>query len=117
MHAQPYHDSHLDLDFECGIARLDGEPLNLARKEYQLLVVLIQHRGEVVTRESLMFQAWGYTNEIRTRTVDVHVRRLRKKLREHRSQYIETIFGVGYRFRPFRTAQPVHIIQRSDPDD
>jgi DNA-binding response OmpR family regulator len=48
---------------------------------------------------------WGYTNEIRTRTLDVHVRRLRKKLGSYAEQYIETIFGIGYRFQPFRISQ------------
>jgi DNA-binding response OmpR family regulator len=50
-------------------------------------------------------RVWGYSNEIRTRTLDVHVRRLRKKLGQYSEQYIETIFGIGYRFQPFRLTQ------------
>jgi DNA-binding response OmpR family regulator len=50
-------------------------------------------------------RVWGYSNEIRTRTLDVHVRRLRKKLGAYSEQYIETIFGIGYRFQPFRMTQ------------
>ena len=75
----------------------------LTRKEYELLLILVQNAGEVLTREQLLWQVWGYSNQIRTRTLDVHVRRLRKKLGTYADQYIETIFGVGYRFQPFRS--------------
>jgi two-component system alkaline phosphatase synthesis response regulator PhoP len=101
-HEQRYHDQHLDLDFERKIAALDTKPLGLTRKEYDLLALLIQNAGEVVTRETLLLRVWGYSNQIRTRTLDVHIRRLRKKLGEHSGAYIETIFSVGYRFQPFR---------------
>ena len=50
---------------------------------------------------TLLMRVWGYSSEIRTRTLDVHVRRLRKKLGAYADRYIETIFGVGYRFQPF----------------
>jgi len=93
---------HLDLDFEHKIALLDTKPLELTRKEYDLLELLIQNAGEVVERETLLLRVWGYNNQIRTRTLDVHIRRLRKKIGEHSGVYIETIFGVGYRFQPFR---------------
>ena len=99
---QNYHDPHLDLDFERKTALLDTRPLGLTRKEYDLLALLIQNAGEVVTRETLLLRVWGYSNQIRTRTLDVHIRRLRKKLGVHSSTYIETIFSVGYRFQPFR---------------
>ena len=99
---QNYHDQHLDLDFERKTALLDAKPLGLTRKEYDLLALLIQNAGEVVTREALLLRVWGYSNQIRTRTLDVHIRRLRKKLGVHSSTYIETIFSVGYRFQPFR---------------
>jgi DNA-binding response OmpR family regulator len=97
-----YQDQHLDLDFERKIALLDTKPLGLTRKEYDLLALLIQNAGEVVNREALLLRVWGYSSQIRTRTLDVHIRRLRKKLGEHSGIYIETIFGVGYRFQPFR---------------
>jgi two-component system, OmpR family, alkaline phosphatase synthesis response regulator PhoP len=102
MHDQRYHDQHLDLDFEHKTALVDAKPLGLTRKEYDLLALLIQNAGEVVTRETLLLRVWGYSNQIRTRTLDVHIRRLRKKLGEHSGVYIETIFSVGYRFQPFR---------------
>jgi two-component system alkaline phosphatase synthesis response regulator PhoP len=106
---QRYHDQHLDLDFERKTALLDTRPLGLTRKEYELLALLIQNAGEVVTRETLLMRVWGYSNQIRTRTLDVHIRRLRKKLGEHSGTYIETIFSVGYRFQPFRAPR---LIQR-----
>ena len=61
-----------------------------------------RHAGEIIPREALLMQVWGYGAEIRTRTLDVHVRRLRKKLGGYADQYIETIFGIGYRFQPYR---------------
>ncbi|MGA2133230.1 MAG: winged helix-turn-helix domain-containing protein [Bryobacteraceae bacterium] len=98
-----YHDQHLDLDFEHKTALLDSRPMTLTRKEFDLLALLIQNAGDVVTREMLLLRVWGYNNQIRTRTLDVHIRRLRKKLGEHSGTYIETIFSVGYRFQPLRT--------------
>jgi two-component system alkaline phosphatase synthesis response regulator PhoP len=106
-HEQRYHDQHLDLDFGRKKALLDTKPLVLTRKEYDLLALLIQNAGELVTRETLLLRVWGYGNQIRTRTLDVHIRRLRKKLGNHSGTHIETIFGVGYRFQPFRAPQLV----------
>jgi DNA-binding response OmpR family regulator len=54
----------------------------------------------------LLREIWGYGSGIRTRTLDVHVRRVRKKLGAFADQYIETIFGIGYRFQPYRLARP-----------
>jgi|SRR5580658_2212971 two-component system alkaline phosphatase synthesis response regulator PhoP len=104
---QPYHDQHLDMDFRQKTTLLDSKPLGLTRKEYDLLALLIQNAGELVTRETLLLRVWGYSNQIRTRTLDVHIRRLRKKLGDHSGTYIETIFSVGYRFQPFRAPQRV----------
>jgi DNA-binding response OmpR family regulator len=101
LHALPYRDEHLSLDFDQQAAALDAERMTLTRKEYDLLALLVQHAGEIIPREALLMQVWGYGAEIRTRTLDVHVRRLRKKLGGYADQYIETIFGIGYRFQPF----------------
>jgi len=98
----PYRDEHLSIDFESQAATLDSELMTLTRKEYDLLSLLVQHAGEIIPREALLMQVWGYGAEIRTRTLDVHVRRLRKKLGGYADQYIETIFGIGYRFQPYR---------------
>jgi two-component system alkaline phosphatase synthesis response regulator PhoP len=72
----------------------------LTRKEFDLLVYLAGHRGEVVTRERLLDEVWGYERFPTTRTVDTHVLRLRRKLEadpDH-PRYIETVHGQGYRF-------------------
>ena len=99
--AMPYRDEHLAMDFAQQAVILDSERMTLTRKEYDLLALLVQHAGEIIPREALLMQVWGYSAEIRTRTLDVHVRRLRKKLGGYADQYIETIFGIGYRFQPF----------------
>src|SRR5690242_14185457 len=96
--ADHYQDAHLFLDFQRKTVSLDLERLRLTRKEYELLATLVQNAGDVVAREDLLMQIWGYSNQIRTRTLDVHIRRLRRKLKEHAELYIETIFGIGYRF-------------------
>jgi len=97
----PYRDEHLVMDFALQSAALDAERMVLTRKEYDLLALLVQHAGEIIPREALLMQVWGYGSEIRTRTLDVHIRRLRKKLGGYADQYIETIFGIGYRFQPY----------------
>ena len=104
-HVLPYRDEHLSMDFDQQAAALDTERMILTRKEYDLLALLVQHAGEIIPREALLMQVWGYGAEIRTRTLDVHVRRLRKKLGGYADQYIETIFGIGYRFQPFGAAR------------
>src|SRR5436190_13193241 len=100
--AAPYRDEHLSMDFAQQMVILDAERMTLTRKEYDLLALLVQHAGEIIPREALLMRVWGYGAEIRTRTLDVHVRRLRKKLGGYAEQYIETIFGIGYRFQPYR---------------
>lgn len=100
--AEVYRDAHLEVDFEHRSARLDLQPLLLTRKEYDLLAVLVTNAGEIVRRDALLMRVWGYSREVRTRTLDVHIRRVRKKLGAYSDEYIETIFGVGYRFQPYR---------------
>jgi two-component system alkaline phosphatase synthesis response regulator PhoP len=101
----PYKDAHLEVDFNRNFAVLDFRRLVPTHKEYQLLALLVENAGEIIPREMLLMRVWGHSNEIRTRTLDVHVRRLRKKLGAYSKQYVETIFGIGYRFQPFRTTQ------------
>lgn len=97
-----YNDAHLKVEFDGRNAQLDAEPMVLTRKEFELLALLVENAGEIVPRHLLLKQVWGYSTEIRTRTLDVHIRRLRKKLGPYADQYIETIFGIGYRFQPYR---------------
>jgi DNA-binding response OmpR family regulator len=102
-----YLDAHIDIDFRHRQVKLDATELALTRKEYDLLAVLAQNAGEVVLRETLLLRIWGYSTEIRTRTLDVHIRRLRRKLGSYSERYIETIFGMGYRFQPYRAQRRV----------
>jgi two-component system alkaline phosphatase synthesis response regulator PhoP len=77
-----------------------GEEVRMTRKEFDLLLYLVQHRGEVVTRDRLLDEVWGYERFPTTRTVDTHVLRLRQKLEsdpEH-PVHILTVHGQGYRF-------------------
>ena len=82
--------------------RLRGRPLDLTYKEFELLKYLVQHPGRVFTRAQLLQEVWGYDYYGGTRTVDVHVRRLRAKLGIEHEQLIGTVRNVGYRFEPPR---------------
>jgi DNA-binding response OmpR family regulator len=83
-------------------ARLRGRVLDLTFKEFELLRYLAQHPGRVFTRQQLLQDVWGYDYFGGTRTVDVHVRRLRAKLGSEHEQLIGTVRNVGYRFVPLR---------------
>jgi DNA-binding response OmpR family regulator len=106
----PYRDAHLTLDFERQAATLDSHPLTLTRKEYDLLALLVSYAGVIIPRAEVLMRVWGYSTEIRTRTLDVHIRHLRKKLGVYADVYIETVFGIGHRFQPYGASvrlQPV----------
>jgi len=79
-------------------AKLGGRHLDLTFKEFELLKYLVQHPGRVFTREQLLQEVWGYDYFGGTRTVDVHVRRLRAKLGPENETLIGTVRNVGYRF-------------------
>ena len=81
-------------------AKVDGRVLDLTFKEFELLKYLAQHPGRVFTREQLLQEVWGYDYFGGTRTVDVHVRRLRAKLGAEYESLIGTVRNVGYRFVP-----------------
>lgn len=80
---------------------LRGKRVNLRFKEYELLRLLATNPGRVYSREALLSSIWGYDYFGGTRTVDVHIRRLRSKIEDAEHPYIETIWNVGYRFRDF----------------
>jgi DNA-binding response OmpR family regulator len=89
-------------------AKLRGSTLDLTYKEFELLKFLAQHPGRVFTRGQLLQEVWGYDYFGGTRTVDVHVRRLRAKLGGEHEQLIGTVRNVGYRFvaAPTPTSTP-----------
>ncbi|MBC7253359.1 MAG: winged helix-turn-helix transcriptional regulator [Actinobacteria bacterium] len=80
--------------------RVDGVPVELTFKEFELLRFLAARPGKVFTREVLLEQVWGYDYFGGTRTVDVHVRRIRSKIEREGRAYIRTVRGVGYTFEP-----------------
>jgi DNA-binding response OmpR family regulator len=90
----------LEVNFAARRAALAGEELKLPRKEFDLLSELVRHAGEVVGREDLMARVWDVNWFGSTKTLDVHIRSLRKKLGDDPTHptYIETVRGVGFRF-------------------
>ena len=75
----------------------NGKKLSLTLKEYELLLYLANNKNKVLTRDQLLDEIWGYEYYGETRTVDVHIRYLRKKIEDDQEKYIETVRGVGYR--------------------
>jgi len=98
----------LALDPAARTAHLGGEPLDLSRKEFDLLTELMRHAGRVVTREDLMAKVWDVNWFGSTKTLDVHIGWLRRKLGDdpHRPRYIETVRGVGFRFAAAEVEEP-----------
>ena len=92
------HASGVVIDEASYTARVSGTALNLTYKEFELLKYLAQHPGRVFTRDQLLHEVWGYDYYGGTRTVDVHVRRLRAKLGPDHETLIGTVRNVGYRF-------------------
>lgn len=89
----------LNINLERYEVSVAGRRVTLTYKEFQLLALLASNPGRVYTREALLSQVWGYDYLGGTRTVDVHVRRLRSKVESPGRSFIETIWNVGYRFK------------------
>lgn len=92
-----YNDGSLVIDSARFLVECDGRQVHLTRKEFALLEELVRSRGRVLRREALLDRVWGLTYYGDSRTLDVHIRRLRQKL--GRPDIIETVTGIGYRFR------------------
>jgi len=95
--AATYKGKHLEADFDAVAVTVDGAPLRLTRREFELLRFLVENKNRVLSRDRLLERVWGYDRFIETRSVDVHVGRLRAKLGVA-GQQIETVIGLGYRF-------------------
>jgi two-component system, OmpR family, phosphate regulon response regulator PhoB len=92
-----YEDGELKIDEKAFRVFRFGKEIKLAKKEFELLWLLVQHRGSVVSRDRILSEVWQMSDEIETRTVDAHIRNIRKKIGTER---ISTIVGFGYRYDP-----------------
>ena len=100
--AGPITFGDVQIDTGTHTVRRRGEPVLLRPKEYDLLIALLQRRGQVVTRSELLEEVWGYAGEVYSRTVDTHVAELRRKLEDNAAepQHILTVRKTGYRIAP-----------------
>jgi DNA-binding response OmpR family regulator len=92
-----YQGQHLTADFDAVNIAVDGVAVRLTRREFELLRYLVENKNRVLSRDRLLERVWGYDRLVETRSVDVHVGRLRNKLGAAGKQ-IETVVGLGYRF-------------------
>jgi two-component system, OmpR family, alkaline phosphatase synthesis response regulator PhoP len=92
-----YERGRLAIDFEAVSVRVSGSPVRLTKREFELLRFLVENRNRVLSRDRLLERVWGLDRQVETRSVDVHVGRLRGKLGQAGRQ-IETVIGMGYRF-------------------
>lgn len=90
-----YDDGHLRIDGRTLRVYVDGEEVKLAKKELELLWMLVRNRPAVVSRDRILSEVWQVADDVETRTVDAHIRNLRKKIGKDR---ITTVIGYGYRF-------------------
>jgi two-component system alkaline phosphatase synthesis response regulator PhoP len=94
-----YKVGNIFLQVDTREVKVGDQSVDLTRKEFDLLHIFMQNMGKVLTREVLLQKVWGYEYEGETRTVDVHIRHLRRKLGPEGETRIETIHGVGYKLR------------------
>ena len=87
----------LVVDEDAHTVTVDGERVDMANKEYELLLYLVKNIGNALTRQSIISKVWGYEYDSDDRTLDTHMKLLRRDLKGY-GNYIKTIRGVGYRF-------------------
>ena len=112
--ASPYQDGRLYISFEDMRVRCDGSEVRLTRKEFGLLAAFARRPGRVFTRNQLLDEVWGQEYYGDSRTLDVHIRRLRSKLVAC-AESIETVVGVGYRFVGCAAKAPGELDEGSEP--
>jgi DNA-binding response OmpR family regulator len=95
-----YRDAYLTIDYSHQAVTFESRPVELTSKEYAMLAFLAGHAGEILPREALLAAVWGYNDQVRTRTLDVHLARVRKKLGPLGHRYIETLYRSGCCFQP-----------------
>jgi two-component system phosphate regulon response regulator PhoB len=105
-HGPIYECGTISVDVPRHVVTVEGKSVDLTAIEFKLISTLVQRRGRVQTREQLLKDVWEYDTGIDSRTVDTHMRRLRKKLGRSAS-YLDTVRGVGYRLIPPRGVRPV----------
>ena len=94
------HWQNMVMDLERHEVSVEGHPIELTLKEFELLKYLLKNRGRVMSRNLLLDEIWGYDYFGETRTVDVHIRNIRKKISEFSGEdYVETVRGVGYKIK------------------
>ena len=91
---------NLEINFKKYCTRKEGKSLKLSPREYEILKCFIERQGEIVSREDLLNQVWGYNSYPNTRTVDAHIAKLRRKIEDkpEEPKHIITIHGLGYKF-------------------
>jgi DNA-binding response OmpR family regulator len=92
-----YEDGELKIDEKSFRVYRHGTEVKLAKKEFELLLLLVRHKSSVISRERILSEVWHMSDEVETRTVDAHIRNLRKKIGPER---ISTVVGFGYRYDP-----------------
>jgi DNA-binding response OmpR family regulator len=97
---EAYEFGNVAVDFRKGEAKKDGKPLEMSPREMRLLQYMVEHRGTVMSRDQLLNAVWDYENAPFTRTVDMHIAKLRKKIEDDPAdpRYIITVHRVGYKF-------------------
>ncbi len=117
--AADYADPRLKIYLEQRRVRFDGAVVPLPDREFDVLATLAANEGRTVSRRALLTGLWNFPPGLKSRTLDVHIHRLRTRLKDHEGLNLETVFGVGYRFRRFAdpaegSAQPESALDSDD---